>query len=66
MYAFAPGADLYQIVGCKSDASTTEIKRAYRKAALQYHPDKGGDPLLFQGLHAAVDILLDPAPACNL
>ena len=32
------------------DASTPDIKRAYRKLAIRHHPDKGGDAGKFQEL----------------
>jgi curved DNA-binding protein len=35
--------DYYQILGLHRDASEDEIKRAYRKLALQYHPDHHPD-----------------------
>ena len=36
-------SSLYERIGVAKDASDNEIKKAYRKLALQHHPDKGGD-----------------------
>ena len=50
----------YKMLGVKKDATQNEIKKAYRKLAIKYHPDKGGDPEKFKELGTAYQTLSDP------
>lgn len=51
--------DYYKTLGVARNASKDEIKKAYRKLAHQYHPDKGGDEARFKEISEAYQILSD-------
>ena len=49
--------DYYSILGVNRNATPEEIKKAYRKLAMQHHPDRGGDQEQFKRVTEAYDIL---------
>jgi len=57
------GKDYYSILGVKKGATDDELKKAYRKLALKYHPDKNKAPGAeekFKEIGEAYDVLSDP------
>jgi curved DNA-binding protein CbpA len=50
----------YQVINIQINSSPDEIKSAFRKLAMQHHPDKGGDPYLFDAIQRAYTTLSDP------
>ncbi len=51
--------DYYKVLGVPRNASRDDIKRAYRKLAHQFHPDKGGSEAKFKEVNEAYQILGD-------
>ena len=53
--------DYYEVLGVNKSASADEIKKAFRKAAIEHHPDRGGDETKFKELNEAYEVLKDPS-----
>ena len=52
--------DYYEVLGISKGASADEIKKAFRKLAVTYHPDKeGGDEAMFKEINEAYEVLKD-------
>lgn len=51
--------DYYEVLGVGKDASPDEIKKAFRRAAVEHHPDRGGDEAKFKEINEAYEVLKD-------
>lgn len=49
----------YDILGVDKKATQDDIKKAFRKLAQKYHPDKGGDEAMFKEITEAYSVLGD-------
>ncbi len=52
--------DYYNILDVSKSATADEIKKAYRKLAMQHHPDKNGDAQKFKEINEAYQVLSNP------
>ena len=50
--------DPYEILGIDERASITQIRKAYKKRALQYHPDRGGSERVFNIIEKAYKTIM--------
>ncbi len=59
-----PSQTFYDVLGVSSDASESDLKKAYRQLSLKYHPDRCSDPdaaQMMQKVNEAYETLSDPA-----
>lgn len=62
LYVFAKKEDYYELLGVKRNANERDIKKAFRKLAVKYHPDKNKDPdaeQIFIEIAKAYEVLSD-------
>ena len=56
--------DYYEVLGLERDASESDVKKAYRRLAMKFHPDRNQDPAAeekFKEASEAYEVLSDPS-----
>src|SRR5665213_1183725 len=59
LYPAMAQRDYYEVLGVGKGASADEIKKAFRQAAVEHHPDRGGDEAKFKEINEAYEVLKD-------
>ncbi|MCO5606945.1 hypothetical protein L7F22_061136 [Adiantum nelumboides] len=54
----------YSIMAVSNTASLEELKKAYHRAAIRYHPNKGDDSEKFKKVAQAYEVLSNPEKRC--
>ena len=61
----AATTDLYEVLGVERNATDRDLRTAYRRLALEHHPDQGGCEETMARLNHARDVLCDPVARRN-
>ena len=51
--------DYYHLLNIERDSDSNQIKKSYYKLSMKHHPDRGGDPISFNQINEAYEILIN-------